>query len=97
MIISRKRLEEIVAGRLQEQMQNQEVHNHIDCVDNGLRRRMDMLERRVDDMAEKLREIEARFRIPNNGVVYSVKDIPCDVTRAELVERPVEGMPCRKG
>lgn len=96
MIISRKRLEEIVAGRLQEQMQNQEVHNRIDWVDNGLRHSMDKLERRVDDMAEKLREIEARFRIQNNGVVYSVKDIPCDVTRAELVEKPVEGMPCRK-
>ena len=97
MIISKKRLEEIVAGRIQEHMQKQELYNRIDCVDNGLRRRMDMLERRVDDMAEKLREIEARFRIPNNGVVYNVKDIPCDVTRAELVERPVEGMPCRKG
>lgn len=97
MIISRKRLEEIVAGRLQEQTQKQELYNRIDWVDNRLCRSMDMLERRVDDMAEKLREIEARFRIPNNGVVYSVKDIPCDVTRAELVERPVEGMPCRKG
>ena len=97
MIISRKRLEEIVAGRLQEQTQKQELYNRIDWVDNRLCRRMDMLERRVDDMAEKLREIEARFRIPNNGVVYSVKDIPRDVTRAELVERPVEGMPCRKG
>ena len=96
MIISRKRLEEIVAGRMQEQMQKQELNNRIDWVDNGLRRSMDMLERRVDDMAEKLREIEARFRIPNNGVVYSVKDIPCDVTRAELVDKPVEGMPCRK-
>lgn len=97
MIISRKRLEEIVAGRMKEQMQNQEVYNRIDFVDNGLRRSMDMLERRVDDMAEKLREIEARFRIPNNCVVYSVKDIPCDVTRTELVDKPVEGMPCRKG
>lgn len=97
MIISRKRLEEIVAGRLQEQTQKQELYNRIDWVDNRLCQSMDMLERRVDDMAEKLREIEARFRIPNNGVVYSVKDIPCDVTHAELVERPVEGMPCRKG
>ena len=96
MIISRKRLEEIVDGRMKEQMQKQELYNRIDWVDNGLRRSMDMIEQRVDDMAEKLREIEARFRIPNNGVVYSVKDIPCDVTRAEL-ERPVEGMPCRKG
>lgn len=97
MIISRKRLEEIVAGRLQERDQRLELMKRIDWVDDSLNRRMDMLERRVDDMAEKLREIEARFRIPNNGVVYSVKDIPCDVTHAELVERPVEGMPCRKG
>lgn len=97
MIISRKRLEEIVAGRMQEKMQKQELCNRIDWVDNGLRQSMDRLERRVDDMAEKLREIEARFRIPNNGVVYSVKDIPCDVAHAELVEKPVEGMPCRKG
>lgn len=97
MIISRKRLEEIVAGRMQEQIQKQELYNRIDWVDNRLCRSMDMLERRVDDMAEKLRGIEARFLVPNNGVVYNVKDIPCDVTRAELVERPVEGMPCRKG
>lgn len=96
MIISRKRLEEIVAGRLQEQTKMQELYNRIDWIDNRFCRSMDMLERRVDDMAEKLREIEARFRIQNNGVVYSVKDIPCDVTRAELVEKPVEGMPCRK-
>ena len=96
MIISKKRLEEIVAGRLQEQTQKQELYNRIDWVDNGLRRSMERLERRVDDMAEKLRRIEARFLVPNNGVVYNVKDIPCDVTHAELVERPVEGMPCRK-
>lgn len=67
MIISRKRLEEIVAGRMQEQMQKQELYNRIDCVDNGLRRRMDMLERRVDDMAEKLRGIEACFLVPNKA------------------------------
>lgn len=97
MIITRKRLEEIIAGRLQDQTQKQELYNRIDWIDNRFCRSMDMLERRVDDMAEKLRGIEARFRIPNNGVVYSVKDIPCDVTHAELVERPVEGMPCRKG
>lgn len=30
MIISRKRLEEIVAGRLQEQTQKQELYNRID-------------------------------------------------------------------
>ena len=74
MIISRKRLEETIAGRLQEHMQKQELYNRIDCVDNGLRRSMDMLERRVDDMAEKLRGIEARFLVQNNGVVYNVKE-----------------------
>lgn len=96
MIISRKRLDEIVAVRLQEQTQKQELYNRIDWLDNRFIRSMERLERRVDDMAEKLREIEARFRIPNNGDVYSVKDKACDVTRAELVDRPVEGMPCRK-
>lgn len=75
MIISRKRLEEIVAGRLQEHDQQLELMKRIDWVENSLNRRLDMMQRQMDVLAERVRE----------------------ATHAELVERPVEGMPCRKG
>lgn len=75
MIISRKRLEEIVAGRLQERDQRLELMKRIDWVDDSLNRRMDRMQEQMDAIAERVRE----------------------ATHAELVERPVEGMPCRKG
>lgn len=75
MIISRKSLEEIVAGRLQERDQRLELMKRIDWVEDSLSRRMDMLQEKMDAIAERVRE----------------------ATHAELVERPVEGMPCRKG
>ena len=75
MIISRKRLEEIVAGRLQERDQRLELLKRIDWVDDSLNRRMDRMQDQMDVIAERVRE----------------------ATHAELVERPVEGMPCRKG
>ena len=75
MIISRKRLEEIVAGRLQERDQRLELLKRIDWVDNSLNRRMDRMQEQMDAIADRVRE----------------------ATHAELVERPVEGMPCRKG
>ena len=75
MIISRKRLEEIVAGRLQERDQRLELVKRIEWVEDSLNRRMDMMQGRLDTLAERVRE----------------------ATHAELVERPVEGMPCRKG
>lgn len=75
MIISRKRLEEIVAGRLQERDQRLELMKRIDWVDDSLNRRMDRMQEQMDVIAERVRE----------------------ATHAELVERPVEGMPCRKG
>ena len=75
MIISRKRLEEIVAGRLQEKEQRLELLKRIDWVDDSLNRRMDRMQEQMDAIAERVRE----------------------ATHAELVERPVEGMPCRKG
>lgn len=75
MIISRKRLEEIVAGRLQEQDQRLELLKRIGWVEDSLSRRMDMMQEKMDVIAERVRE----------------------ATNAELVERPVEGMPCRKG
>ena len=96
MIISKKRFEEMVAQRMRTEEEKRMMLSRFELFETRCDKRVDALGRRVDDMAEKLREIEARFRIPNNGVVYSVKDIPCDVTRAELVENPVEGMPCRK-
>lgn len=75
MIISRKRLEEIVARRLQERDQQLEMLKRIDWVDDSLNRRMDRMQEQMDVIAERVRE----------------------ATHAELVERPVEGMPCRKG
>ena len=75
MIISRKRLEEIVAGRLQERDQRLELMKRIGWVDDSLNRRMDRMQEQMDAIAERVRE----------------------ATHAELVERPVEGMPCRKG
>lgn len=75
MIISRKRLEEIVAGRLQERDQQLEMLKRIDWVDDSLNRRMDRMQEQMDAIAERVRE----------------------ATHAELVEKPVEGMPCRKG
>ena len=75
MIISRKRLEEIVARRLQERDQQLELLKRIDWVDDSLNRRMDRMQEQMDAIAERVRE----------------------ATHAELVERPVEGMPCRKG
>lgn len=75
MIISRKRLEEIVARRLQERDQQLEMLKRIDWVDDSLNRRMDRMQEHMDAIAERVRE----------------------ATHAELVERPVEGMPCRKG
>ena len=74
MIISRKRLEEIVAGRLQERDQQLELLKRIDWVNDSLNRRMDRMQEQMDAIAERVRE----------------------ATHAELVERPVEGMPCRK-
>ena len=74
MIISRKRLEEIVAGRMQERDQQLELLKRIDWVDDSLNRRMDRMQEQMDVIAERVRE----------------------ATHAELVERPVEGMPCRK-
>lgn len=75
MIISRKRLEEIVAGRLQERDQRLELLKRIEWVEDSLSRRMDRMQEQMDAIAERVRE----------------------ATHAELVERPVEGMPCRKG
>ena len=75
MIISRKRLEENVAGRLQEQDQRLGLLKCIEWVDDNLNRRMDRMQERMDAIAERVRE----------------------ATHAELVEKPVEGMPCRKG
>ena len=75
MIISRKRLEEIVAKRFQDRDQQLELLKRIDWVDDSLNRRMDRMQEQMDVIAERVRE----------------------ATHAELVEKPVEGMPCRKG
>ena len=75
MIISRKRLNEIVAERMNEKDQRLELVKRIEWVEDSLNRRMDRMQERMDAIAERVRE----------------------ATHAELVERPVEGMPCRKG
>ena len=75
MIITRKRLEEIIAGRIQERDQRLELLKRIDWVEDSLNRRMDMMQQKMDVLSERV--LEAKH--------------------AELVERPVEGMPCRKG
>lgn len=75
MIISRKRLEEIVAERMREQDRRLEMMQRIDWVNDSLGRRMDRMQEQMDVIAERVRE----------------------ATHAEFVERPVEGMPCRKG
>ena len=56
MIISRKRLEEIVAGRMQEHDQRLELLKRIDWVDDSLNRRMDRMQEHMDVIAERVRE-----------------------------------------
>ena len=56
MIISRKRLEEIVARRLQERDQQLELMKRIDWVDDSLNRRMDRMQEQMDVIANRVRE-----------------------------------------
>lgn len=56
MIISRKRLEEIIAGRMQERDQQLELLKRIDWVDDSLNRRMDRMQEQMDVIAERVRE-----------------------------------------
>ena len=56
MIISRKRLEEIIAGRMQERDHQLELMKRIDWVDDSLNRRMDRMQEHMDAIAERVRE-----------------------------------------
>ena len=56
MIISRKRLDEIVARRLQERDQQLEMMKRIDWVDDSLNRRMDRMQEQMNVIAERVRE-----------------------------------------
>lgn len=56
MIISRKRLEEIIAGRIQEQDQRLELLKRIDWVEDSTNRRMDRMQDRIDVISERVRE-----------------------------------------
>ncbi len=56
MIISRKRLEEIIAGRMQERDQQLELLKRIDWVDDSLNRRMDRMQDQMDVIAGRVRE-----------------------------------------
>ena len=56
MIISRKRLEEIVAGRMQERDQRLGLLKCIDWVDDSINRRMDRMQEQMDAIAGRVRE-----------------------------------------
>lgn len=56
MIISRKRLKEIVAERLQERDQRLELLKRIEWVDDSLNRRLDRMQDQMDAIAERVRE-----------------------------------------
>lgn len=76
MIISKKRFEEMVAQRMRTEEEKRMMLSRIEHCETRCDKRVDALGRCVDDMAEKLREIEARFRIPDNGITFSVRDMP---------------------
>ena len=56
MIISRKRLEEIVAGRMQKHDQRLEMLKRIDWVCDSLNQRMDRMQEQMDVIADRVRE-----------------------------------------
>ena len=56
MIISRKRLEEIVARRMQERDEHLNLVNRIDWVNDSLNRRMDRMQEQMDVIAKRVCE-----------------------------------------
>lgn len=55
MIISRKRHEEIVARRLQEEERRREIMVRIEWLEANITRRMDRQQQQIDDMREAMR------------------------------------------
>ena len=58
MIISRKRHEEIVARRLQEEERRREIMVRIEWLEEKISRRMDRQQQQIDDMREAMRRGE---------------------------------------
>ena len=58
MIISRKRHEEIVARRLQEEERRREIMARIEWLEGSISRRMDRQQQQIDDMREAMRRGE---------------------------------------
>ena len=63
MIISRKRHEEIVARRLQEEERRREIMARIEWLEESLSRRMDSMQRQIDDMREAMRRGEREIPV----------------------------------
>lgn len=55
MIISRKRHEEIVARRLQEEERRREIMVRIEWLEENITRRMDRQQQQIDDIREAMR------------------------------------------
>lgn len=58
MIISRKRHEEIVARRLQEEERRREIMARIEWLEEKTCRRMERMQQQIDDMREAMRRGE---------------------------------------
>lgn len=58
MIISRKRHEEIVARRLQEEERRREIMARIEWLEGSISRRMDRMQQQIDDIREAMRRGE---------------------------------------
>lgn len=61
MIISRKRHEEIVARRLQEEERRREIMARIEWLEESISRRMDRMQQQIDDMREAMRRGERKI------------------------------------
>lgn len=61
MIISRKRHEEIVARRLQEEERRREIMVRIELLEANINRRMDRMQRQIDDIREAMRRGERKI------------------------------------
>lgn len=60
MIISRKRHEEIVARRLQEEERLREIMNRIEWLEGRINRQMDRMQQQIDDIREAMRREERK-------------------------------------
>lgn len=63
MIISRKRLEEIVARRLQEEERRREIMARIEWLEGSINQRMDRMQRQIDDIREAMRRGEREIPV----------------------------------